>query len=330
MARMFLGRLAAREPDLRIELRDVSDGEALADLERISRERHVARPGVPTFEVCGEVVIGWDRPETTGALIEDLARGRVRSATEQLRVRLPVLGEVSPTELGLPLFTLALGLVDGFNPCAMWVLLFLLSLLVNVRSRARILLVAGSFVLVSGLVYFAFMATWLNVFLFVGYSRTLQMVLGIAAALIGLVHVKDSFALHRGVSLSIPESAKTGLYQRMGAIVRAENLPAALAGIVVLAALVNFVELLCTAGLPALYTQILTFYPMGDAQYYGYLLLYNLAYVLDDGLMVAIAVVTLGKRRLQEREGRWLKLLSGTVILAIGGLMIAAPELLRL
>ena len=103
---------------------------------------------------------------------------------------------------------------------------------------------------------------------------------------------------------------------------------AALGGVVVIAVLVNLVELLCTAGLPALYTQVLSYYPLSDAGYYGYLALYNLAYVFDDALMVTIAVVTLGQHRLQERGGRWLKLLSGAVIVVLGALLLLAPEML--
>ena len=172
------------------------------------------------------------------------------------------------------------------------------------------------------------MAAWLEVYFFIGFSRALQIALGTLALLIGAVHVKDFFALHRGFSLSIPESVKPTLYQRMRGIVRAENLFAALGGVAVIAVLVNLVELLCTAGLPALYTQVLSYYPLGDPGYYGYLALYNLAYVFDDALMVTIAVVTLGQHRLQERGGRWLKLLSGAVILVLGAMLLFAPQML--
>lgn len=209
-------------------------------------------------------------------------------------------------------------------------LLFLLSILVNVKQRSRILLVAGTFVLISGITYFVFMAAWFNVFLILGYSRMLQLVLGGLAILVGSVHVKDFFALHRGLSLSIPETAKPLLYDRIRRVVRAENLPIALGGTVILAVLVNFVELLCTAGLPALYTQILTYFDLENGAYYGYLALYNLAYIADDAVMVAIAVVTLGHRRLQERQARWLKLLSGALIVALGATLILAPNFLTL
>jgi glutaredoxin len=243
-------------------------------------------------------------------------------------IELPWFGRVSARKLGLPAFTVAVGLVDGFNPCAMWVLLFLLSLLVNIENRRRMLAIAGSFVLVSGLAYYAFMAAWLNVFTLVGLSRIVQIVLGVMALVIGAVNVKDFFAFEKGISFSIPDRAKPGIYARVRAIVRAESLGAAIAGATVLAVLVNVLELVCTAGLPALYTQVLVQQGVSPGGRYGYLALYNLAYMLDDSIMVGIAVVTLGKRKLQERAGRWLKLLSGAVILLLGSLLIFAPQVL--
>tara|TARA_R110002095_G_scaffold214531_1_gene206707 strand:+ start:20233 stop:21441 length:1209 start_codon:yes stop_codon:yes gene_type:complete len=243
-------------------------------------------------------------------------------------ISVPVLGELSRSRLGMPAFTFLIGLVDGFNPCAMWVLLFLLSVLVNLRSRAKILAVAGTFIIISGLAYFAFMAAWLNVFLLVGYLPKVQLTLGIFAVLIGTIHVKDFFAFKKGFSLSIPEWAKPGIYARVRRIVTAENLTGAILGAAILAVLVNIIELLCTAGLPALYTQVLTMQNYPAWKSYSYLGLYILAYMLDDTIMVTIVVVTLGRHKLQEREGRYLKLISGLVILVLGLVLIFRPTLL--
>lgn len=251
------------------------------------------------------------------------------SATAPDRISLPVFGELSARATGLPLFTIAVGLVDGFNPCAMWVLLFLLSVLVNLKSRWKIFAVAGTFVAISGAAYFMFMAAWLNVFLLAGLVRWVQVLLGSVSIAIGAVHIKDFFAFKRGLSLSIPESAKPGLYARVRRIVTAENLTGAILGAAFLAVLVNVVELLCTAGLPALYTEILVIQRLPVWQNYAYLLLYIAAYMFDDSIMVGIAVLTLGHRRMQETHGRWLKLLSGLVIAALGLVMIIKPDLLR-
>ncbi|QDV16067.1 Glutaredoxin [Gimesia panareensis] len=243
-------------------------------------------------------------------------------------IEVPLLGELSQSRLGMPAFTFLIGLVDGFNPCAMWVLLFLLSLLVNLKSRKKILAVAGTFVLISGLAYFAFMAAWLNVFLLIGYLRWVQLLLGVFATLVGLIHIKDFFAFKKGVSLSIPEWAKPGLYARMRRVVNAENLTGAIIGASILAVLVNIIELLCTAGLPALYTEILMMQNYPAWETYAYLSLYIVAYMLDDSIMVAIVVITLGKHKLQETQGRYLKLFSGVVILLLGLILIIKPSLL--
>lgn len=241
-------------------------------------------------------------------------------------VDLPVFGRLRASEIGLPAFTIAIGLVDGFNPCAMWVLLFLLSILVNLKDRARIILVAGTFVLISGLAYFAFMAAWLHVFMMVGLVRPIQILLAIVALTVGAIHIKDFFAFKKGVSLSIPESTKPGIYRRVRAIVSAENIWGALIGAVVLAVFVNIIELLCTAGLPALYTQVLALQELSTVMNYAYLSLYIFAYMFDDTLMVVVVTWTLGKRKMQETQGQWLKLISGIVIFVLGTVMLVHPE----
>jgi threonine/homoserine/homoserine lactone efflux protein len=212
----------------------------------------------------------------------------------------------------------AVGLLDGFNPCATGALLLVLSLLVNLQSRAKMLVVGGTFVLVAGLLCYAFMTAWLELFLLIGFSRTLQWALGGIAIAIGLVNAKDFWALWRGPSLSIPGAARQSLYARMRRVLTAENVVGAIAGVAVLSAMVNVVELLCTAGLPAVYTQILPAHDLPRWSYFGYLGLYTAAYILDDSVVLAVATVTLSRRTLQERGGRWLKLLSGVVLLALG------------
>ncbi len=256
----------------------------------------------------------------------DISEEDAEAMLDEETVALPLFGNVNATDMGMVGFTIAIGLVDGFNPCAMWVLLFLLSLLVNLKDRKKMFAIAGVFVLISGIAYFIFMAFWLEVYLFLGFMRGIQIALGVMALIVGGIHIKDFFAFKKGVSLSIPDSAKSGINARMRKIITAENIWAALLGATVLAIMVNILELLCTAGLPALYTNVLALQEYPSWKNYAYIGLYNLAYMFDDGVMVIIAVVTLGKRRLEEKEGRWLKLVSGALIFGIGLLMLLKPE----
>lgn len=350
-AKVFLKQLRRAHPDLRILFHDIAlDRDALARLHSLAQAQAIPVVGVPAFYLNGELIVGYQDDQTTGARLLGMlnrppgmpavepfsacrpaqpeCQAKPQRKAEAESVVLPWVGRVSVAELGLPLFTLAIGLLDGFNPCAMWVLLFLLSLLATLRDRFAMVLLSGTFVLVSGLIYFAFMAAWLNLFLLIGLSHAVQFVLGALATGIGLVNVKDFFAFRRGLSFSIPDSAKPGLYARIRRIVQAEHRAGALVGVIVLAGLVNLVELLCTAGFPALYTQVLSTYNLPAWHYYAYLGLYNLAYIADDALMVTLAVVTLGRRKLEEGEGRWLKLISGAVMIALGLLLIVKPSLL--
>jgi hypothetical protein len=207
----------------------------------------------------------------------------------------------------------------------MWILLFLLSLLVHLRDRKRMALIAGTFVLVSGAVYYAFMAAWLNIFLAVGLSDTVRWILGATALVIGAINVKDFLAWGHGPSLSIPPSAKPGLYARVRQVIQAPGLPAALLAWP-RSPWWSTSSNLCTAGFPAIYTAVLAQQQLGPVAHYAYLLLYILGYIADDSLMIGIAVVALGSGKLTERAGRWLKFVSGAVMLALGGLLLLRPE----
>lgn len=317
-----------------------ADPAARAELERVTSGAGYAIASVPTLVVRGRVLVGWADEATTGAEVRALLGGaeatpRDAGGTCAPEAEVPCddgldtpFGRVSVATVGLPAFTVAIGLLDGFNPCAMWVLLFLLSMLVNLHDRRKMALIAGTFVLTSGAVYYAFMAAWLNVFVLIGMSRAVQIGLGVMALGVGALNVKELFAFHRGPSLSIPEKAKPGIYARVRGVLKAESLWAALLGSIVLACMVNVIELLCTAGFPAVYTAILSRQPISRAAHYGYLSLYNVAYILDDSVMVGIAVITLSRRKLQESSGRWLKLISGVVMLGLGAALLFFPRLL--
>ena len=325
-AKEFLMKFGSERPWLKIIYYSVDhDQIALNGLTRYSQEAGIWPPGVPTFVMNGKVVAGFDNAENSGPLLINLVE-QASVSPQQAEIESKLFGTLSVARLGLPLFTLAIGLLDGFNPCAMWVLLFLLSLLVHQRNRQRMALIAGTFVLVSGGIYYAFMAAWLNIFQMVGITAALYWALGGVALIIGGINVKDFISWQRGFSLSIPDSAKPALYVRMRAVLAADRLWPTLTAVTVLAIMVNFIELLCTAGFPAIYTAILTQHALNPAVYYAYLGLYILGYIADDTLMVAIAVLALSSQKLTESTGRWLKLLSGVVMLALGFIMILYPE----
>lgn len=346
-AELFLQTLKQEQPSLKIILHDVSlEPTALQRLQTIAEHQKTGTVRVPAFYVGGQLIVGYSDAITTGQLIRQaLTQTQPPSALPKqdaagsCEAQTSVSCEaganlVSPAktpfvidffghtlsldEIGLPLFTLAMGLLDGFNPCSLWVLVLMISLLAPMQNRLRMLAIAGTFVAVEGIAYFLFMTAWLNLFLLIGLSRISEIAIAVIAVVAGLINLKDFWFFGWGFSLSIPNAAKPGIYARMRRILTAQNLTGAMIGAVVLAILVQIVEFMCTSGFPALYTRILTLSQLDTVSYYGYLLLYNLAYMFDDIIILSIGIITLSQRRLQEKEGRWLKLISGLVMMGLG------------
>ncbi|MDD2609859.1 MAG: glutaredoxin family protein [Giesbergeria sp.] len=332
-AKGYLSQLHPQYPGLRLEYRPVdTDPQAREELVQVSKASGHWPPGVPTFVYQGRVLVGFADAEHSGEALATLLQPPAPQTVPapvgitDTEVALGSWGKVNMNDWGLPLFTLVVGLLDGFNPCAMWVLLFLLSLLVHLRNRRRMVLIAGTFVLVSGAVYYAFMAAWLNLFLAVGLSATVRVGLALLALGMAAFHLKDFVKGFEGPSLSIPASAKPGLYARMRGVMQAHSLPLALLAVASLAVVVNFIELLCTAGLPALYVAVLTQQSLPPVAHYSYLGLYILGYITDDALMVGSAVWALQSQKLNEARGRWLKLVSGLLMGSLGLVLLLRPH----
>ncbi len=290
---------------------------------------------VPAFIACGELRTGYDDRETSGVLLEAWLQGcreavgrgaAVTRGAPPAPAPLPLLADVDVEALPLPLLTLLLAGLDAFNPCAFFVLLVLLSLMLHSGSRARMLLVGGTFVLFSGLLYFLFMAAWLNLFLLIGGQRLVTLAAGAIALLIGLLNSRDALRPGAAATLSIPEQARPRLYRRVRGLVAAGALPALLGGTVLLALAANSYELLCTAGFPMVYTRLLTLHDLAPGVHYAYLALYNTVYVLPLLAIVLLTATTLGARRLDALQGRRLKLLSGLMMLGLGATLLLEPD----
>lgn len=246
-----------------------------------------------------------------------------------IAVTIPLLGTLDSQGSSLALLTLVIAGMDSFNPCAFFVLLTLLGLLVHAQSRNKMLLIGGIFVFFSGFIYFLFMAAWLNLFLVMGHVATITIVAGFVSVVIAAINIKDFFLFKQGVSLSIPDSAKPKLFDRMRRLLRSTSLASIMIAATVLAVLANFYELLCTAGFPMVFTRILTLNNLSSTTYYLYLIFYNLIYVVPLFIIVLGFTVTLGKKQLTEWQGRVLKLVSGLMMLGLGAILLINPALLN-
>ena len=245
-------------------------------------------------------------------------------------IEIPFVGIVDLSQQPLLLGTMLIAFVDGFNPCSLWVLALLLGVVINTRSRSKVLLVGITFLSITALVYGLFIAGMFSVFSYVAYLTWIRVVVALLALGFALVNIKDYFAYKQGLSFTISDEHKPGIYARMRAIMSARgSIPATLAATAGLALGVTLVELPCTAGLPVLWTTLLAGAGVDTAGFIGLLAVYIFVYLMLELLIFGSVVVTMRVGRFEEREGRILKLIGGAVMLALAFAMLAMPHLLE-
>jgi hypothetical protein len=282
--------------------------------------------GVPLFVYQGNWRIGFDKPESTGKeLVEWLktgAKNQTTSPSDTESIELPFIGEMNLQETSLPLLTIMLGAADGFNPCAMWVLVYLISIVAGLQDRRKIWWLVGTFVLASGILYYLFMTAWLNTFLLVGYTRPLTLLIGLSAIGFGVNHLYELIRNRGQIACHVGDSESR--QRTMGKIRSVINAPIGLSsiiGMVGLAFAVNAIEFVCSAALPAIYTHTLSLMDLPTISYYLYILLYVIFFMLDDLVIFALAAFAVQKV-LDSRYAAYSRAIGGVLRIGLGGWML--------
>jgi glutaredoxin len=247
---------------------------------------------------------------------------------KQQEINIPLLGKRQIKEFSLPVLTLVVGFIDGFNPCAMWTLMFLISLLLGLEDRKRMWILGVSFILASGAVYFLFMSAWLNLFLFIGFLKWVRLIIGAVALGAGGYYLYDYVVNKTGACKVTMGGTKKKVFDKLKQFTHKQSLLMAVAGIVLLAFAVNLVELVCSAGLPAVYTKILSMSDLSTWKYYFYLAGYIIVFMLDDLFVFFVAMTTLHQVGINSKYSRYSHLIGGILMLFIGLAMWFKPELL--
>lgn len=348
----FTQKWTDSEPGVRMHYFDVTRESANQNL-FIAVVRHfgIERPGVPLIIVGERFFVGFDNYATTGAEIKAVAASCIQTScidvirplltgTERQELnqplikptkvpkvlKLPVFGEISLAHVSLPVLTLMLGAVDGFNPCAMWTLVFLISLLIGLRDRFRMWVLGSIFIAASAVVYYAFMAAWLNLLLFLGMLLWIRLAVGLLAMGGGGYYLHEYFFNPEAVCKVTAPGARQRVFEKLRALAGERSFLAAATGIVLLAFAVNLVELICSAGIPAVYTQVLALSNLPAWQYHAYLSLYIFVFMLDDLFVFVIAMKTLHITGLTGSYVRQAHAIGGAVLILVGLMLLFKPE----
>ena len=241
--------------------------------------------------------------------------------------KLPILGKINAKNVSLPLLALVLGLVDGFNPCAMWILIFLISMLIGLNNKRKLILYGSVFLITSGLFYFMLMFTWLNAIATISISLIFRIIIAVFALVAGAYNLYNyikSLKKDDGCTVTNTKQRKT-IMTKIRKFTQEQNVLLALLGIVVLAIGVNFVELLCSAGLPVLFTEILALNKVSGPMGMIYNLIYIIFFMLDDFIIFMIAVKTMNLKVISTKYSKYSHLIAGIIMLIIGILLIVKP-----
>lgn len=241
---------------------------------------------------------------------------------------LPIIGTIQTANLSLPLLSVVIGLLDGFNPCAMWTLFFLISLLLSMKDKRRMWILGTAFIITSAFVYFLFLSAWLNFFLILGFLFWIRIIIGLVALGAGVYNLRDYYVNREGACKVAGSEKRRKTFDKLKNLAHERKFILALGGIILLAFAVNLIELVCSAGLPAIYTQILSLNTLSTWQYYSYILIYIFFFMLDDLFVFAIAMITLHAVGIQSKYARFSRLIGGILMLIIGALLLFKPEFL--
>lgn len=326
----WLAEAVEKYPQLRVRAFEVwHDERNRVLLEETAAEMGFEATGVPVTIVGERHWIGWS--DAVRDEVDAVVDGRAPATEEGAvggtsRVEVPLLGDVEVSGDSLVFSTLVIGFVDGVNPCSLWVISVLLAIVVRTGSRRRVAAIGGTFLVVTAAMYAVYMAGIYSAMGVLSHLGAIQLVVAVVAGVFALVSLKDYFAFKKGLSFTIPDSTKPGLYRRMRAAAGREELVPALAATVVLAVGVSLLETPCTAGFPVLWTGMLEAQGVGFAEALFLFALYMLPFLLDELVVFGLAVVTMRVAKMQERHGRLLKLVGGTMMLALAVTVLVEPS----
>lgn len=318
----FLQKLEKKYPTVKVYDFEVwNNDENRKLLIEVGKKLNVDVSGVPFTVIGDQHFIGWLNEETTGSLLEKVVQSfvshdyqdvvgeilsskkstspqkdslkneKVQKSTVPTKLNLPIFGEIETKNISLPVLAVMIGILDGFNPCAMWTLLFLISLLLGMKDKKRRWILGTTFIVASALVYFLFMAAWLNLLLFVGFIFWVRVLIGLVALGGGGYNLREFFVNKNSGCKVTGGEKRRAVFERLKEITHKKQFLLALVGIVLLAFAVNLVELICSAGFPVVFTQILALSNLAKWQYYAYMLLYIFFFMIDDLFVFFVSMI---------------------------------------
>ena len=261
-----------------------------------------------------------------GEKIVDAFTENDKKTDENTKINVPIFGEVNLKNFSLPTASILIGLVDGFNPCAMWVLLFLISMLLGMKDKKRMWILGITFLLMSALVYMAIMLSWFNIVVNVMASVIFRRIIAVVAIIGAIINLKGFFTTNDSGCEVVDDKKRKKVITTIKKFTKEKSLLLAISGVILLAISVNVIELACSAGLPLVFTQLLAINEVSAFESFIYTLIYIFFFLMDDIIVFAIAMYTTNIKAISTKYNKYSHLIGGIIMLIIGVLLLVKPE----
>lgn len=352
--RKFFDEIQPKFPELVVNRYDITKQENVDKLSEYYKKYNVSNQEygmVPITFINNEYFLGFDKDtainleskiakyiaECKKPVIDQKCDEQLDGISKKEQIKIPLLGTISVSGIHPFLLSSIFGFLDGFNACALMALAFLLAVLVGTGDRKRVLIIGGTFVFVSGLVYFMFISAWLNLFMFISYIKIASIIIALLVMFFGFTLLREYFVKIVCKICDTPENKKESLitklqrkiFSKMSSVGKSSvSIWVAIPIVAMLAAGVNTIELFCSLGFPMAYTKILTTYNLQPLTYYLYILVYIFFYVLDQLVILFIALYSLKITMISEKNLGIVKLISGIFLIVLGIIILINPGII--
>jgi len=335
-----VNRLQVLYPGLKVSTYQLHDNKNyIEQLLKLSKFYQIQFGSVPVSFVGDQAWVGFNQQtsiEIENKVNECLSNNldcQVKTGDQVSRkdfnLKVPLLGNIDLQKNSLVISTILIGLIDGFNPCSLWVLSLLMTMIVGTISRKRIFIIGISFLFTTAIIYAIFMAGIVSSLQYLNHLTWIKIAVALLTLTFALVNIKDYFWYKKGLSFTIPKKFRPDIYRRLRQIAHSKESTLLLIGFTVLiAGGIAIVEFPCTAGFPIIWGQLILQSNVEGTPYFSLLTLYILAYLIDELLIFLIIVTTLNVSQLQEKHGRFLKLVSGMIMLGMSIALVFAPNIM--
>lgn len=352
----FLKRMSKKYSYLKIVKYEVWYNEENSTLlDKVFDAYKISVPGVPTTIIGDTFISGYD--DTIGEKIEraieyysnhksDDYVSKIKDGTfnvedfpkengflkqeelsdKEMSFKLPFFGKINLKSASLTTAAVIIGLIDGFNPCAMWILLFLISVLMGMKDKKRMWVLGITFLLTSALVYLGIMLSWIEIVVKITTVIWIRNIIAIVALIGGVINLKNFIKSNDSGCEVVDDKKRKKIFQKIRKFTSEKSFILAIIGIMGLAVSVNLVELACSAGLPIVFSELLALNHTSSIMRFFYILLYVFFFLLDDLVVFFIAMFTMKVTGISSKYNKYSHLIGGVIMVLVAILLLFKPE----